>query len=372
MRAYSAANEEALQARALLKDWAGEGFLSKAQYDQMQQETVCDLRRTNIFLRVVMFFFTVIIVGAVVGLFFAGSGSGGVLILFAGIAYFAAEVAASKGFYRYGFEEAFLVCSVGLLCVGVESLMRGEFLVGAIGAIASLWIWHRFGLAYAFFGAMIFSFWFASHAAPGRDSQHWMVAGVYLVGLMTVASVRVRYSLTFLNERFSIAEAMLWLGVYVALNLELGSWLGYSSGPAGVSRVLFWTSWVLIWCIPPVVLFRGLKQKDRFVIWVGGLTVILTLATNKSYLGWERHTWDPMLLGALLVGVALCLQRWLGKGVRNGYTAQRLSGQDKAWMSIVSAAAGVASQHAPQHSTGSETHFGDGGTSGGAGASSDF
>ena len=49
MRAYSASSEEALRARDLLKDWTGEGFLTEAQYQRMEQETVCDLRRTNIF-----------------------------------------------------------------------------------------------------------------------------------------------------------------------------------------------------------------------------------------------------------------------------------------------------------------------------------
>jgi hypothetical protein len=62
------------------------------------------------------------------------------------------------------------------------------------------------------------------------------------------------------------------------------------------------------------VLARGLLRKDRFVIAVGAITAILTLVTNKPYLGWQRHTWDPMLLGALLIGVALFIRRWLAKG----------------------------------------------------------
>ena len=34
MRIYSASSEETLRARKLLKDWAGEGFLTKAQYQR--------------------------------------------------------------------------------------------------------------------------------------------------------------------------------------------------------------------------------------------------------------------------------------------------------------------------------------------------
>src|SRR3954451_6727557 len=69
-RAYSTSSEEALLVRNLLKDWADEGFLTEAQYHRMEQETGCDLRRTNIFLRLVLFLFTVIIVGGASALLF--------------------------------------------------------------------------------------------------------------------------------------------------------------------------------------------------------------------------------------------------------------------------------------------------------------
>ena len=128
MRIYSAASEEAQRAREFLKDWAGEGFLSEAQYQRMEQETVCELRTTNIFLRIVLFLFTVIIVGAAAGLFFvvflshASEQTTGVFLLFfAAILYAAAEWAVSRfHLYRYGIEEALNVCSVGFLCVGMS------------------------------------------------------------------------------------------------------------------------------------------------------------------------------------------------------------------------------------------------------------
>src|SRR3984893_17647103 len=103
MRAYSASSEEALCARSLLKDWAGEGYLTAEQYQRMEQETVCELRRTNIFLRLVLFLFTLIIVGAAVGLFFVvvfshpGEQTIGIfLLIFAALSYAAAEIAVSQ------------------------------------------------------------------------------------------------------------------------------------------------------------------------------------------------------------------------------------------------------------------------------------
>jgi uncharacterized membrane protein YgcG len=119
-----------------------------------------------------------------------------------------------------------------------------------------------------------------------------------------------------------------------------------------------------------------LRRKDRPVIAIGAITAILTLVTNKAYLGWPRHTWDPILLGVLLMGVALLVRRWLARGrdgIRLGFTAERLSGKDKRWMNAGTAAFSLLSPHAtpPAPPASPNVHFG-GGESGGGGASSDF
>ena len=400
MRAYSESSEEALRARNLLKDWAGEGFLTEAQYQRMEQETVCDLRRTNIFLRLVLFLFTLIIVGAAVALFFVvflqrpGNQTTGIfLLIFAAVSYAAAEGAVSQArLYRYGIEEALGACSVGFLCVGMQfafieshgfspAANEMEYLVPAAGAIFSLWIWHRFGLPYAPLAAMIFVVWLSGCWTSSHSAQHLIVAAFYTGGLITVAVLRSPHRFTYLNHQFSIVEALLWLGIYLAINLQLssvnllGQWWRGAPNTAEFSKTLYWTTWVLTWCLPPVVLARGLRLKDRFVIAVGAVAAVLTLATNKPYLGWPRHTWDPMLLGALLVGAGLFIRCWLAAGpggIRHGYTARRLSGKDKAWMSVASTALGLVSpQSITPQTEGPDVRFG-GGDSGGAGATSDF
>src|SRR5690349_20551974 len=178
MRAYSASSEEALRARNLLKDWVGECFLTESQYRRMEQETVSELRCTNIFLRLVLFLFTLLIVGAAAAMFFvvflshlAAQNTGIFLLICAAISYAAAEFTVSQArLYRYGIEEALAACSVGFLCAGLQAaLLSGspyspkpdgtEFLVPGVGAIVSLWIWRRFGFSYAFLAAMIFVLW---------------------------------------------------------------------------------------------------------------------------------------------------------------------------------------------------------------------
>lgn len=398
MRAYSASSEEALRARNFLQDWTGEGFLAEAQYQRMELETVCDLRRTNVFLRLVLFLFTLIVVGAAVALFFVAfiprpttqTTTGILLLIFAALSYAAAEFAVSRfRLYRYGIEEALAVCAVGFLCAGILGAWFGgqpngmEYLVPAAGALASLGIWHRFGLPYAFPAAMIFVVWLPGHWTSSHSAQHLIVAAFYVVGLIAIAAVRHRHRFTYLNNGYSIAEALLWLGIYLAINLQLssadllGQWWEGTRTTNEFSKPFYWTTWVLIWCMPPAVLARGLRKRDRFVIAAGGTVAVLTLATNKPYLGWARHTWDPMLLGALLMAVALFIRRWLAggpDGIRFGFTARRLSGKDKQWMNAASAAFGLATPQsiapAPQ-TTGPAVSFG-GGDSAGGGATSDF
>lgn len=385
MRAYSESSEEALRTRDLLKDWAGEGFLTPEQYQRMNQESVCDLRVTNIILRVVLFLFSLLIVGAavlLVGVTLTPTDrlSRFLLLVFAGLSYAAAEFAVSQArLYRYGIEEALAACSVGFLAAGVwEGDHYGSGSLVA-GAVASLWIWRRFGLPYAFPAAMLFVAWLPNHWTPYPSAQHLIVAAFYAAGLAGVAAVRPRHRFTYLNDTYSFAEAFLWLGIYLAINLQLSSMslLGGLRISAEFSKPFYWTTWVLIWCLPPAILARGLRLKDRWVIAAGAITAILTLVTNKPYLGWPRHTWDPMMLGAILVAVALVLSRWLAagpSGIRHGFTARRLSSKDRQWMSAGAVVLGVVSPDAitlnPKPDS-TDFHFG-GGDSGGGGASSDF
>ena len=401
MRLYTASSEETLRARKLLTDWAGDGILTKAQYERLEQETVSELRTINIFLRLILFLFTLISVGGAVALFFVVSRpseqtSGVLFLIFAALCYVAAELAVSQArLYRYGIEEALAVCSVGFLCAGMQAVFfsgnifsskpdAAEFLVPAAGAVFSLWIWRRFGLWYTFLAAMVFAIFLPGYWTSSHSAQHLTIAVFYAAGLICVAAVRPRHHFDYLEDAYSLVEAFLWLGIYLAINLQLSSlnlrtqWLGIGTTTASeFARPFYWATWVLIWCLPPLVLARGIRQKDRFVIAVGAIVAILTFVSNKPYLGWPRHTWDPMLLGILLTGVALFIRRWLARGpsgVRYGFTAARLSGKDKQWMNAGSAVLGLVSPQSitPTPQTSSPDFRFGGGASGGGGAGGEF
>ena len=236
MRLYSESSEETLRARKLIADWASDGILTKEQSQRLEQETVSELRTTNIFLRLILFLFTLISVCAAAALFSvvflqhsSDQTDGIFLLICAPLSYAAAELVVSRGrLYRYGIEEALAAGSVGFLCVGMQlalfsgySLSPVRSLVPAVGAVLSLWIWRRFGLWYAFLAAMIFAVWLSGYWTSSDAAQRVIIAVFYLVGLICVAALRIGHRFDYLEDAYSLAEALLWLGIYLAINLML-------------------------------------------------------------------------------------------------------------------------------------------------------
>jgi len=103
----------------------------------------------------------------------------------------------------------------------------------------------------------------------------------------------------------------------------------------------------------------------------------VTLATNKSYLGWTRYAWDPAILGIILVGLSLIITRWLNSGVdqrRFGFTARNILKPEEGGITPADVAAaltpGVIETQQPP--AGTQEQFYKGGTSGGGGAEGQY
>jgi hypothetical protein len=104
--------------------------------------------------------------------------------------------------------------------------------------------------------------------------------------------------------------------------------------------------------------------------------LIVTLVTHKPYLGWERHTWDPCLLGIVAVAAAMGMRRWLSNGpggVRHGFTAAARLDRDRSLLATLGNLSAALPSGAPSSSTAPSTSSGfDGGRSGGAGGGASF
>jgi hypothetical protein len=113
------------------------------------------------------------------------------------------ELAATHAhLYRFGVEEALAVCSVAFLCAGLGILFFSSIshssreimcLVPAVGAIASLRIWYRFDLWYAFPAAMIFAIFVPGYWTTSASAQHVLISALYAAGLICIAGIRSRH-----------------------------------------------------------------------------------------------------------------------------------------------------------------------------------
>src|SRR5262249_51616657 len=139
-------------------------------------------------------------------------------------------------------------------------------------------------------------------------------------------------------EDYGFMQTAAWVGIYVYLNVLLPS--GYVSFDR-YSTAFHVFSYAMIWILPVLGLGMAIRNKDRAMLDVNLLLALATLATNKTYLGLEHHSWDPILLGLLLIGTAVGMRRWLASGDRRGFTPLRILSSDARRVSLVATASGV-------------------------------
>ena len=372
MRRYSIEEEETIQAQDLIREWMRSGLLEKEQIPRLSEDLQTDLRRTNNFLRLVLFLFTAVIIGASLLLLIEvlhiteDRARAMACAVAAALCFGLAEFLVAKfRVYGFGVEEALAVGAVVLVIAAVAqavSNVKIESLLAmalALGAVGGLLLYFRFGFVYAGVIAITCAAMVPFPLVHSVVGRHLLAAAILLVAFVLVRG----------NDLF---QATAFAGLYVVLNLRI-------SPDAVIDHEWFyWTSYVMVWVLPFVGLSLSLRARDRLLMDVSGAMLIATLATNKLYLGLPQHTWDPILFGLFLMIAAVCIRRWLSKGpggARFGFTPARVLNRDSRLMIVVSTvSAAFQPQASPSARAATETakpQFA-GGRSGGAGASGEF
>lgn len=387
MSRYAPADEEAIRTGRQVHDWMQSGLLDAGRAAAIERDLQTNHRRTNLALRVVLFVFTTVViqsgVGLVVvlikpddvdvasGLAFA-SGVGSFLI--------AEFLVARFRLYRFGIEEACAVWSVGLMATGAVMAasivdLRGDpvVVIGLLtGAIGALVVYVRLGLLYALLGAVA-----CASAAPFflGLSEPWaraLAAILLLIVHLASGSMRRQVDEDYPGDDYGAVEAAAWVGTYALINLKLTN--PFSMPGAITAPAFYWATYVVIWILPVVGLYRGVREKHHWMIRTSLLIALATLLTNKAYLGFEHRPWDPILLGIVLVGAALGVRRWLSLGVdgqRHGFTPLRLLSSDQRSVARIGLATAALTPNDSLPDRSEPPTLG-GGASGGAGASSRF
>jgi len=389
MRRYAVEDEVRLGLGRDLRDWRKAGLLSPDQEQALRADVATDLRRAGIMLRLGLAAFTAIAGAAAIGLVFLVTNMRSELAVsitaaVLGAAAFSASTAFVGRFrlYRYGVEEALALGAVGLWGFSAGLLASETFKTNSGGdawffamtavAAACGAAYRRFGFQYAAVGAV-----YAAALLPMASSSvdvefKRIVAALVCAGAYAYwSSARRRADDDVARSDAEVIRAAAAAGAYLALN----SFILVEPFGRNVDGWYTWTSWVVTWLLPFLIGRTAVAERDPLLLRVAMAAGLASLLTNKSYLGWPRQPWDPMLLGVVLVGTALALRRWLSSGQggeRNGFTARQLVQSEGATIQLASLAS-VAVQPAPTRPMpeAPDTTF-SGGRSGGAGAGSEF
>src|SRR3989442_1028740 len=283
MRRYSREAEEAVQAQDLIWEWMRSGLLEKEQIPRLSEDLQTDLRRTNNFLRLVLFLFTAIIIGASVLLLIdilhitEDRARAMACVGAAALCFGLAECLVAKfRAYRFGVEEALGVGAVVLVIAAVAQMMSNANIDSvlmsnanidsvlamalALGAIGGLLLYLRFGFVYAGVIAIACAAMIPFPLVHPVVVRHLLAAAILLVSFVVVRG----------NDLF---QATAWVGLYVVLNLQI------SPDAVNDRGWFYWTTYVMIWLLP--ILGLGLSLRRR-PLWRGRrqrriLTAMITL-----------------------------------------------------------------------------------------------
>jgi hypothetical protein len=206
-------------------------------------------------------------------------------------------------------------------------------------------------------------------AAAGEPFQRLVASGVLAAVFVVVRALHLRQGDDFPGDEYASLQAAAWIGVYLLLNLHLADLVGRPVLAPRVDAWFYWTTYAVTWVMPALGLWLAIRKKDRLFLGANLVLALGTLATNKPYLHKPSETWDPMLLGLLLMVAAVVVRRWLANapgGHRNGYTAARILSSDRDRISLVGTASAAWQQQREKPPAAPPPEFG-GGRSGGAG-----
>jgi len=380
MMIYPRDDERAIRVQRMVDDWTASGLLQEKQRERMRLELQVDYRRTNLFLRLTLFLFAALIIGALVGLAFVvfdleEATTSWQMFVFAAAAFYLAQFVISRyRAYRHGVEEAAAVASIVFFAIGC-AMFKGDFssLLAFIGAAgASFIVFRRFGYLYAGFAAVVFAGLIPfNYDLFYTDTPRRLLAAVVLLVIFGLLRERRKdHDWDFPGDLFGMLETAAWVALYVLANFKVSEWL---SIPDEVP-LFYWVSYAFTWILPVVGLMLAIGDRHRWMLDANIVMAIVTLMTNKAYLNGVQKPWDPIVFGVLMIAIALGLKRWLASGPngsRGGFIAERLLASERERLALAGGATALAPGAPQPHSHEPPPSFG-GGRSGGAGASGKF
>jgi hypothetical protein len=388
IRRYSAEEEQRILVVGHVHDWTRAGLLTAEQTGRIEGRLATGLRRTNVFLRAVLGVFTALIVAAATGLVFVWfriTGAAPSALTFAAAAIVCAVSAeyliGAFRLYRHGIEEALAAAAAALLGLSALAWTESYGLPASrlapltVAALASVAVYRRFGFVYAGVAAMVLAAMALSELRLEETTRRLVVALAFAAMFAAARVACLRHDDDVRAGEYASLQAAAYVGTYLTVNVRLFDVFGAFAWGT-VARWFYWGSYAAVWLIPAAGLYIAVRDRDRILLNVSGIAALVTFTTNKPYLGLSRESWDPILLGVLLVVVATTVRRWLARGPggqRGGFTAEKILERDRDWLRTLATASVAWPQDggAARPAESPPSQF-EGGRSGGAGGGAQY
>jgi hypothetical protein len=385
--------------------WEEAGLISPEQGAAVRRRYRPELVRVNLFIRILLAFFTVVGVVALLALpavllDVEELGVTLLMLLFAPACAWVADrlLIQQRRLYRCGAEEALLYLAVIFvaLAIGIPShdWSRSAEHLGWLAAHVILLagattLALRYGYALAAFAAVATLATLPFHLA---DALHWDQPGWIRLVLFLLLGALGIWAQWQLKRHEGLPRSTVWCletvrlaalaGIYLNVNLYAHRllWLDWLGGMPGTTGSTWMASWIDFGCaaltalLPVAALALGIVRRDRALLWYAVITGCASILTLKYFYHLGYLAEEVTVAGLLLGGIAFGLLHWLRSGSdrrRGAFTAEpllepRLYGLDAEALAAIQPLAPV--PKAPQ----SEGFGGGGGQFGGGGASSGF
>ncbi len=389
MRPDVVAAERSKEVRDTARNWRRAGFIVEETLSRIVELYPDDRQRFGPGFRVLAFVFTSIAAWAIIGLSF---------VLFepdlehAGIYFFWALALSGLTELQRGplarasagaesataLIAAFLVIVAGVLAAGgplVHGIAVRIFASACVICIAAAWRW---GDLLFFLGAGVCGFGLLAQTDHGR--LLWILASALLIPVCLKTARDPPHTPSH-RKGAVVVGAVAILALYAAIHIW--SWdqrlieemSEFSSPDRPASSLLRTLSMLATALLPAGFLIVGWRRREPLLLYSGLLLIGASIATIRLYRTVMPLSMALIVIGAVGLGVALWVRRWLRAGEageRAGFTADPLfdnANRTDAIKSVVAMASFTpTAPAAPAHNA----FEGGGGSSGGGGASGSF
>jgi uncharacterized membrane protein YgcG len=381
MIAYNRVWLDALLSREMADEWRENDLLSNEQWMNIREQNQSEFYTPNVFVRIGLAIFCMILLFAIFGLMAIGTiseaGIGG-FCLFSGLIWMAALefwAIRSARHFRSGMDDMLLYMGLSAILGGVFTLMSGAG--GPLTWCCITWPFLAFGsiryldrlLTAATYICTLLIILLLVKEIPKLALYLLPFAGMaFSAATWYMARIgQKRFELRFWAEQLALVELLALITFYASGNY----FVIQQSGKAffELEQVpLGGFFWAFTFVVPALYLFFGVRQKDRLLLDVGLACVAAVAFTFRYYFSVLPLPWAATICGAVLFAAAYFSIRYLRQNegaytyAPNGRKAMLQEMQEQLIAQTIASQPGVPAAKGGDGFGGGE--FGGGGASG--------